>query len=72
MAKKDTQYTEITLFKDGGRYSDDVAVTVNGENYLIQRGVPVSVPLFVAQAVANAMRQKNEAAAFINSLLKNA
>ena len=34
----------IHLFKDNGRYSSARFVSVNGEAYLIQRGVDVEVP----------------------------
>ena len=46
-AKKAEDYwneeVEIQLFKDSGKYKDDVYVAVNGKNFLIQRGVPVKV-----------------------------
>ena len=34
----------IRLFKDNRNYAGDVFVSVNGESYLIQRGVTVAVP----------------------------
>ena len=40
----------IHLFKDNGRYSSARFVSVNGEAYLIQRGVDVEVPRFSAGA----------------------
>lgn len=40
--KRDTEV--IHLFKDNGRYSSARFVSVNGEAYLIQRGVDVEVP----------------------------
>lgn len=39
----------IHLFKDNGRYSSARFVSVNGEAYLIQRGVDVEVPAAVAE-----------------------
>ena len=33
----------VQLFKDGGRYKDDVYVSVNGENCVIKRGIPVQI-----------------------------
>ena len=34
---------EIKLFKDNGRYRDDVFVSVNGDHIRIRRGVPVMI-----------------------------
>ena len=46
----------IHLFKDNGRYSSARFVSVNGEAYLIQRGVDVEVPA----AVAEVLRQRRD------------
>ena len=37
------EYVEVKLFKDNGKYKDDVYVAVNGENCLIQRGVRTKI-----------------------------
>lgn len=37
------EYIDIMLFKDGGKYKDDVFVAINGENSLIKRGEPVKI-----------------------------
>lgn len=37
------KYVEVKLFKDNGKYKDDVFVSVNGENCLIKRGVKVKI-----------------------------
>lgn len=37
------EYVEVKLFKDNGKYKDDVYVCVNGENCLIKRGVKVKI-----------------------------
>lgn len=37
------EYVKIELFKDGGRYKDDVFVGVNGDTCLIKRGEPVKI-----------------------------
>ena len=47
--KRDTEV--IHLFKDNGRYSSARFVSVNGEAYLIQRGVDVEVPAAVAEVL---------------------
>lgn len=54
----------ITLFKDNDKYNDDVFVAVNGNNYLIQRGKPVTVPRYVAEVVEQAEKQRNRAEYF--------
>ena len=52
--EKDTEV--IRLFKDNQRYKTPVFVGVNGETYLIQRGVDVEVP----KAVAEVLRHSEE------------
>lgn len=52
----------IELFQDGDKYKDDVFVGVNGVNTIIQRGIPVEVPVAVADIVENAQKQANAAA----------
>ena len=37
------EYVSVRLFKDSGKYKDDLLVCVNGESCLIQRGVTVQV-----------------------------
>lgn len=51
----------IRLFKDSNLYSDDVFVAVNGKSYLIQRGVELKVPYFVAELLDNAEFQEQSA-----------
>ena len=54
MAKK---MTKVKLFKDYGEYRDDVFVAVNGESYLIQRGVEVEVPDYIAEVLEHSAQQ---------------
>ena len=54
MAKK---MTKVKLFKDYGEYKDDVFVAVNGESYLIQRGVEVEVPDYIAEVLEHSAQQ---------------
>lgn len=54
----------IQLFKDGNKYKDDVFVGWNDRNFLIQRGVPVTVPLGVALILQEQQEQDNRAAAY--------
>lgn len=59
---------EIQLFKDGGKYKDDVYVAVNGQNCLIQRGKPVKVKRKFAEALRLSLEQDNETADMIREL----
>lgn len=42
-----TELVAVRLFKDNDKYSSDVFVSVNCNNYLIRRGETVMVPLFI-------------------------
>lgn len=55
MAEK--KMVKIKLFKDYGEYRDDVFVSVNGESYLIQRGVEVEVPDYIAEVLEHSAAQ---------------
>lgn len=59
----------IQLFKDAERYKDDVAVFVNGESFLIQRGVPVEVPRYVAEVINNSQRQDSQTEVMVKRLI---
>lgn len=70
MAKKDElvegvinetaeEMVKIKLFKDGSKYKDDVFVSRNGVNYLIQRGIEVEVPKGIAEILENQERMDN-------------
>lgn len=55
----------IKLFKDNGRYSGDLFVSVNGINYKIRRGVEVEVPPEVAEVLEHSRQQDEHTAARI-------
>lgn len=60
MAKKkksDDGMVTIHLFKDNGKYKDDLFVGLNGTFYTIQRGIDVEVPAGVAEIIINSMKQ---------------
>ena len=63
--KRDTEV--IHLFKDNGRYSSARFVSVNGEAYLIQRGVDVEVPAAVAEVLRHSEEMDNAANAKIEA-----
>ena len=71
-AKKAEDYwneeVEIQLFKDSGKYKDDVYVAVNGQNCLIQRGKPVKVKRKFAEVLRQSLEQDNETADMIREL----
>ncbi len=58
----------IMLVKDNWKRKDDLTVTVNGVNYQIKRGVPVTVPRNVALAVERGHKQELAAEKYIESL----
>ena len=56
------ELVEVMLFKDTGRYSDDVFVSVNGENCIIKRGEKVKIKRKFKEVLDNSMAQSNAAA----------
>ena len=63
--RKNRPATErLRLFKDSGRYKNDVFASVNGRRFLIQRGVEVELPYAVAQVIRASERQDEAAARF--------
>ncbi len=56
---KEKKTVTIKLFKDSKEYKDPVFVSVNGENYLIKRGVEVEVTPAVAEVLQNAQHQED-------------
>ncbi len=59
---KDDGMVTIHLFKDDDRYAAPVFVGVNGDSYLIQRGMDVKVPKAVAEVLEHSIKQDAEAA----------
>lgn len=62
------QPVTIKLFKDNGKYRDDVYVSVNEKSYLIKRGVEVTVPRFVEQVLKNSLAQDEYVASLVEKL----
>ncbi len=69
---KEAETKTIRLYKDNDRYRKDVQVIVNGRVYLIQRGVEVTVPAFVAEVLENAQAQSQLAIEVSDSIGKHA
>lgn len=61
-AVADTNLVPVKLFRDSGRYTDDVFVCVNGHACIIKRGETVMVPPAVAEVLRNAEEQREKAA----------
>ena len=62
------QPVTIKLFKDNGKYRDDVYVCVNDKSYLIRRGVEVTVPRFVEMTLKNSLSQDEYVASLVERL----
>lgn len=60
--QKGEELVEITLFKDSSRYTDDVFVSVNDDNCLIQRGKPVKIKRKFYEVLMNSQAQDVAAA----------
>lgn len=61
----------IKLFKDNGKYKDDLTVTVNGITYQIQRGKTVEVPRYIADVIAQSERQDTQTANLLEKLVND-
>lgn len=59
------ELVEVKLFKDNGKYKDDVFVAVNGENCVIKRGERVKIKRKFAEVLDNSDRQDYETARLI-------
>ena len=57
---------EIELFKDNGKYSDDVFVAVNGVGMIIPRGKKVKVKRKYALVLENSRAQDNKTSDLID------
>lgn len=55
------ELVEIKLFKDNDKYSNDVFVSVNGNNFLIKRGETVTVPRYIKEVLENSEQQARRA-----------
>lgn len=51
------EMVKVKLFRDNGKYKDDVFVAVNGKRYMVPRGVEVEVPKSVYEVLQNSMSQ---------------
>ena len=56
----------IELFKDDGKYVNDVTPSINGKTTILQRGVQILVPLAVALVLAHSKKQHRLAMEYIH------
>lgn len=68
--KRMEEYVTIQLLKDDGKYKDDVYVAVNGQNCVIQRGVPVRIKRKFALELAKSQFEDQRTAARIALLIE--
>lgn len=57
----------ITIMDDGS--GSDMVVTLNGYNYIIQKGVTVDVPRKIAMVIEDSLTQHKQAKEYLNSLI---
>lgn len=62
------EYVSVMLFKDNGKYKDDLLVCVNGESCLIQRGVRAKIKRKFLWAIQNQLRQDASTANLIQTM----
>ena len=53
---------KVKLFRDNNQYKDSVYVAVNGESYMVPRGVEVEVPDYVANVLQNSIEEDQRTA----------
>ncbi len=63
---------KVKLFKDTGRYKDDVFVAVNGVGMLVPRGVEVEIPRRYAEVLMNSEKQASFAIEYQTKLQNDA
>lgn len=59
------ELVEIELFKDNGKYKDDVFVAVNGVGCIVPRGKKVKIKRKYALALEDSMKQDRKTSEFI-------
>lgn len=58
---------KVKLFRDSGKYKDDVYVNLNGRRFMVPRGVEVEVPSGVAEILNNSMSQDEATEHYVRS-----
>ena len=55
---EETEYVKVRLFRDEYRYKAPLYVSINGRNWLIKRGVEVTLPKYVADFIEQQMTEE--------------
>ena len=66
------ELVKVKLFKDTGKYKDDVFVAVNGKGMIVPRGKEVEIPRKFAIALKNSEAQDSFATDHMAELSKGA
>lgn len=66
------EYVTVELFRDSGKYKDDVYVSIGDDNCLIQRGKPVQIKRKFALALDLARLQQKAASKMQDDAAKDA
>lgn len=69
--KEDIKTTKTIIIDRDRSGEDSVFVGVNGKNYLIKKGIPVEVPIAVAEVIMNSRIAVNEAYDYIDGAARN-
>lgn len=68
---KRSRKVKVRLFRDSNQYKDSLFVAVNGESYMIPRGVEVEVPYYIAEVIENSLREDQKTAEQLRILEEN-
>ena len=59
---------KVKLFRDNDRYKDPVFVAVNGERYIVPRGVEVEIPEYIYEVLERSMAEDQQTALMLEQL----
>ena len=59
---------KVKLFRDNDRYKDPVFVAVNGERYIVPRGVEVEIPEYIYEVLERSMAEDQQTALMLERL----
>ena len=62
---------KLRLFRDSNQYKESLFVAVNGESYMIPRGVEVEVPYYIAEVIENSLKEDQKTAETLRILEEN-
>ena len=65
---RNEEYVGIQLIKDNDKYSEPLFTSVNGENCVIQRGIPVRVKRKFLNVINESFEQDGKAVAMMEKL----